>query len=61
MSVTREMLGDMASDVAKKTDEAVKDIQKRADNIVSDVQEKGEEIMDKIQELLNKQKEQPEG
>ena len=58
---TREMLGDMASDVDKKTDEAVKDIQKRADNIVSDVQEKGEEIMDKIQELLNKQKEQPEG
>ena len=58
---TREMLGEMASDMAKKTDETVKDIQRRADNIVSDVQEKGEEIMDKIQELLNKQKENLEG
>ena len=53
---TREILGDMASDVAKKTDETVKDIQRRADNIVSDVQEKSEEIMGKLQEMLNKQK-----
>ena len=57
---TREMLGDMASDMAKKTDETVKDIKRRADNIVSDVQEKSEEIMDKIQELLNKDKEEAE-
>ena len=54
---TREMIGDMASDIAKKTDETVKDIQKRADHIVSDVQEKGEEMIGKIQDLLNKQKE----
>ena len=32
---TREMLGDMASDLAKKTEATVKDIQKKADNIVS--------------------------
>ena len=37
---TREMIGDMASDVARKTDETVKDLQRKADNIVSDVQEK---------------------
>ena len=54
---TREMIGEMASDVAKKTDETVKDLQRRADNIVSDVQEKSEEIMGKIQDMLNKQKE----
>ena len=58
---TREMLGYMASDMAKKTDETVKDIQRRADHIVSDVQEKGEEIMEKIQDLLSKQKEGLEG
>lgn len=53
---TREMIGDMASDVARKTDETVKDLQRKADNIVSDVQEKSEEIMEKIQDMLNKQK-----
>ena len=58
---TREMIGEMASDVARKTDETVKDIQRRADNIVSDVQEKSEEIMGKIQDMLNKQKEELEG
>ena len=55
---TREMIGDMASDVARKT---VKDLQRKADNIVSDVQEKSEEIMEKIQDMLNKQKEGLEG
>ena len=54
---TREIIGDMASDIAKKTDDTVKDIQKRAENIVSDVQEKGEEMIGKIQDMLNKQKE----
>ena len=58
---TREMIGDMASDVARKTDETVKDLQRKADNIVSDVQEKSEEIMEKIQDMLNKQKEGLEG
>ena len=53
---TREMLGNMASDIAKKTDEKVKDIQKKADDIVTDVQEKSEEIMGKLQDMLNKQK-----
>ena len=54
---TREMLGDMASDKAKKTDETVKDIQRKADTLISDAQEKSEEIMNKLQDLLNKQKE----
>ena len=58
---TREAIGSMAKDVARKTDETVKDIQRRADNIVSDVQEKSEEIMGKIQDMLNKQKEELEG
>ena len=51
---TREMLGDMANDIAKKTDAKVKDIQKKADDIVSDVQEKSEEIMSKLQDMLGK-------
>lgn len=54
---TREMLGDMASDIAKKTDERVKDIQKKADDIVTDVQEKSEEIMSKLQDMLGKKDE----
>ena len=54
---TRELLGDMASDMAKKTDETVKDIQRKADNLITDAQEKSEEIMGKLQDLLNKQKE----
>ena len=52
---TREMLGDMAADIAKKTDTRVKDIQKKADDIVSDVQEKSEEIMSKLQNMLKKE------
>ena len=55
---TREALGSMAKDVAKKTDRTVKDIQDKADSIVSDMQEKGDEIIEKIQELINKQKEE---
>ena len=55
---TREMLGDMAADIAKKTDAKVKDIQKKADDIVSDVQEKSEEIMSKLQDMLGKNEEQ---
>ena len=51
---TREILGDMASDIAKKTDARVKDIQKKADDIVSDVQEKSEEIMSKLSDMLGK-------
>ena len=58
---TREMLGDMASDMAKKTDETVKDIQRKADNLITDAQEKSEEIMNKLQDLLNKQKDELEG
>ena len=54
---TREMLGDVASDMAKKTDATVKDIQKRAEDIVSDVQEKSEEIMSKLQDMLSKKEE----
>ena len=54
---TREMIGDFASDVAKKTDERVKDIQKKADDIVSDVQEKSEEIMSKLSDMLGKKDE----
>ena len=57
---TREMLGDMASEMAKRTDETVKDIQKRADDIVSDVQEKSEEIMSKLQDMLGNKKEERE-
>ena len=57
---TREILGDMASDMAKKTDETVKDIKKKADTLISDAQEKSEEIMGKLQDLLNKQKDEPE-
>ena len=53
---TREMIGDMASDVAKRTEDTVKDIQRRADDIVSDMQTKGEEMIEKIQGLINKQK-----
>ena len=56
---TREMLGNMASDMAKKTDATVKDIQKRADDIVTDVQEKSEEIMSKLQDMLNKKGDEP--
>ena len=48
------MLGEMASDLAKKTDATVKDIQKKADDIVSDAQEKSEEIISKLQGMLNK-------
>lgn len=55
---TREALGTMAKDVAKRTDKTVKDIQDKADSIVSDMQEKGDEIIEKIQELINKQKEE---
>ena len=40
---TREMLGDMASDMAKKTDETVKDIQRKADNLITDAEEKSED------------------
>ena len=54
---TREILGDMAEDIAKKTDAKVKDIQKKADDIVSDVQEKSEEIMSKLQDMLGKKDE----
>ncbi|MGN1154397.1 MAG: YtxH domain-containing protein [Candidatus Gastranaerophilaceae bacterium] len=53
---TREAIGSMAKDVARKTDETVKDIQEKADTIVSDMQEKGDEIISKIQDLINKQK-----
>ena len=55
---TREKLGDMAKDVAGKTEKTVKDIQEKADSIVSDMQEKGDEIIGKIQDLINKQKEE---
>jgi len=55
---TRDVLGSMAKDVAKRTDDTVKDIQDRADSIVSDMQDKGYEIISKIQELINKQKEE---
>ncbi|MCQ2743428.1 MAG: YtxH domain-containing protein [bacterium] len=51
---TREMLGDMATDISKKTDARVKDIQKKAEDIVSDVQEKSEEIMSKLSDMLGK-------
>lgn len=51
---TREMLGEIASDLAKKTDATVKDIQKKADDIVSDAQEKSEEIMNKLHDMLGK-------
>lgn len=57
---TREIIGDMASDMAKKTEATVKDIQKRADDIVSDVQEKSEEIMSKLQNMLAKDREEAE-
>lgn len=55
---TREAIGTMAKDVAKKTDETVKDIQDKADTIVSDMQKKGDEIISKIQDLINRQKEE---
>ncbi|MCM1265742.1 MAG: YtxH domain-containing protein [Candidatus Gastranaerophilales bacterium] len=55
---TREALGSMAKDVAKKTDRTVKDIQDKADSIVSDMQEKGDEIIEKIQDLINRQKDE---
>lgn len=55
---TREALGSMAKDVARKTDKTVKDIQDKADSIVSDMQEKGDEIIERIQCLINKQKEE---
>ncbi|MCQ2739512.1 MAG: YtxH domain-containing protein [bacterium] len=54
---TREALGNMASEMAKKTDATVKDIKQRADDIVSDVQEKSDEIMSKLQDMMGKQKE----
>ena len=54
---TREMLGEMASDLAKKTDATVKDIQKKADDIVSDAQEKSEEILSKLHNMLGKKEE----
>lgn len=55
---TREAIGNMAKDVADKTDKTVKDIQDKADSIVSDMQEKGDEILNKIQALINKQKDE---
>ena len=57
---TRVMLGEMASDIAKKTDEKVKVIQKKADDIVSDVQEKSEELMSKLNDMLGKKEEAAE-
>ena len=57
---TREMLGEMASDLAKKTDATVKDIQRKADDIVSDAQEKSEEIMTKLHDMLGKKEENAE-
>ena len=57
---TREMLGEIASDLAKKTDATVKDIQKKADDIVSDAQEKSEEIMNKLHDMLGKKEENAE-
>ena len=53
---TREQLGDMASELAKKTDATVQDIKQKADNLISDAQEKSEEIMGKLQDMLNKEK-----
>lgn len=53
---TREMLGEMASDMAKKTDETVQDIKRKADTLITDAQEKSEEIMNKLQDMLNKDK-----
>ena len=53
---TREMLGDMADDVAERTNKTVKEIQDKADSVVSDMQAKGEEIIGKIQDLIGKQK-----
>ncbi len=51
---TREQLGQMASDIADKTEATVQDIKKRADNLISDAQEKSEQIMGKLQDMLNK-------
>ena len=59
-NVSTKLYGDVASDIAKKTDAKVKDIQKKADDIVSDVQEKSEEIMSKIQDMLGKKEENAE-
>lgn len=53
---TREMLGDMAQDMARKTDETVQDIKRKADTLITDAQEKSEEIMGKLQDMLNKEK-----
>ncbi len=55
---TREMIGEVASDVAKRTEDTVKDIQRKADDIVSDMQAKGEEMINKIQDLIKKQKDE---
>ena len=52
---TREQLSEMASDVAKKTDETVKDIKRKAETLITDAQEKSEEIMGKLQEMLKKE------
>ena len=57
---TREQLGQMASDMSKKTDETVQDIKRKADNLITDAQEKSEEIMSKLQDMLNKQKDTQE-
>ncbi len=57
---TREMLGEMASDMAKKTDETVQDIKRKADTLITDAQEKSEEIMGKLQDMLGKQKNEAE-
>ena len=55
---TREMLGDMASDLAEKTDATVQDIKRKADNLITDAQEKSEQIMGKLSEMLNKDKQE---
>lgn len=55
---TRELIGDTAKDVMKRTDSTVRDIQAKADSVVSDMQKKGDEIMGKIQSLINAQKEE---
>ena len=61
---TREMLGDMADDIAKKTDANEKTEKSsycvKADDIVSDVQEKSEEIMSKLQDMLGKKDDKAE-
>ena len=51
---TREMLGDMAAEISKKTDARVKDIQKKADDIVSDVQERAKKSCQNLMICLAK-------